>query len=670
MAKKPTMTPITADDPEAKSVDVVAANLEKLKALFPEAVSEDGVNVDVLNQLIGKTVTDAEEKYGLNWHGKRKARQLALMPSTGTLRPCPEESVDWDTTQNLFIEGDNLEVLKLLQKSYANKVKLIYIDPPYNTGGDFVYRDDFQHNIKNYLMLTGQIESDGRTISSNKDASGRFHTDWLNMMYPRLRVAQNLLSNDGLLFISIDDNEAASLRKVCDDIFGEENYRNEIVVRRGAKSVQAQFDTWDKLGSGYERVLMYSKQADYRFPQQRRALEEARAGSWNNHWRGTDRPTMRYPLLGITPEDGQWRWSQARSEVAVANYRQMLSELGKTEETITQDDVDAYYMANIDDDLDFIRLSVNGKPEHYVPPSDSVLLNDIWFDLPTSSSKEVQALFDRKKVFSNPKQTRLVQRILEFSTGDAIVLDFFAGSGTTGHAVMAQNAADGGSRRYILVQLPEPLDIDNKDQKAAAEYCDAMQKPCNIAELTKERLRRAGKKVQDENPLFKGDIGFRVFKLDTSNIRAWSPDPDDLEGTLRDHVEHLAADRSESDVLYELLLKLGLDLAVPIETKSIEDLRLMIADCDKSQINNHKSAMINVHAIGAGTLFACLAESISRDDVETLAQGIIDWHKELAPEGETTIVFRDSGFADDVAKSNLAAILVQAGFDETRIRSL
>jgi len=648
-AKDANTMKIIANDPETQSADILAGNIEQLKTLFPEAFTEDKVDFDVLKQLLGGAVDEREEKYGLNWHGKRRARQLALTPSTGTLRPCPEDSVDWDTTQNLMIEGDNLEVLKLLQKSYAGKVKLIYIDPPYNTGKDFVYPDNFQDNIKNYMELTEQVEG-GRKISSNTEASGRFHTDWLNMIYPRLKLAINLLSDDGIIFISIDDNEAASLRKACDDIYGEENYRNEVIVRRGAKSVQSQFDTWDKLGSGYERVLIYSKRSDYRFPQQRRSLEDTRIGSWNNHWRGTDRPTMRYPLLGITPEEGQWRWSQARSEIAVENYQQLLSELGKTEETITQEEIDTFYMERIDDDLDFLRLSANGKPEHYIPPSDSVLLNDIWFDLPVSSSKEVQALFDRKKVFSNPKQTRLVQRILDFAINDAIVIDFFAGSGTTGHAVMAQNA-DGGKRRYILVQLPEPLNPENKDQKTAADFCDKIGKPRNIAELTKERLRRAGKKIRDENPMFAGDTGFRVFKLDSSNIRAWEPDRDNLDQTLLESIEHLKTGRTEADILYELLLKLGLDLCVPIEKRTI--------------------AGKEVHSIGGGVLLACFATQITRDDVEPLALGIAEWRNNLAPAGESTCVFRDSAFADDVAKTNIVAILAQHGFDEKKhIKSL
>jgi adenine-specific DNA-methyltransferase len=252
-------------------------------------------------------------------------------------------------------------------------------------------------------------------------------------------------------------------------------------------------------------------------------------------------------------------------------------------------------------------------------------------------------------IFDTPKPMRLLQRMLQIGTTPSerdLILDFFAGSGTTGHAVMAQNAADGGSRRYILVQLPEPLDPENKDQKVAAEFCDKLGKPRNIAELTKERLRRAAKKIKDENPLFSGDLGFRVFKLDSSNIRAWEPDRDNLDKTLLDSLEHLKPGRTEADVLYELLLKLGLDLCVPIETREI--------------------AGKTVHAVGGGVLMTCLAETISRDDVEALAQGIIAWHQELGPAGDTTCVFRDSAFADDVAKTNLAAILEQHGIANVR----
>lgn len=236
------MKPLTAQDPETQSPDITAENIEQLKDLFPEAFTERKLDFDVLKQLLGGTLDEREEKYGLNWHGKRRARQLALTPSTGTLRPCPEDSVDWDTTQNIMIEGDNLEVLKLLQKSYSGKVKLIYIDPPYNTGKDFVYPDDFQDNIRNYLELTGQLDSDGNKIASNTESSGRFHTDWLNMIYPRLKVARNLLREDGVIFISIDDNELANLREACDEVFGPENFLG--IACRVSKKANNQGDYW------------------------------------------------------------------------------------------------------------------------------------------------------------------------------------------------------------------------------------------------------------------------------------------------------------------------------------------------------------------------------------------------------------------------------------------
>ncbi len=267
-----------------------------------------------------------------------------------------------------------------------------------------------------------------------------------------------------------------------------------------------------------------------------------------------------------------------------------------------------------------------------------------------STKKELSGLLDGNVVFDSPKPVGLVIRMLDICTDPQsdVVLDFFAGSGTTGHAVIAQNAADGGNRRYVLVQLPEPLDPETKDQKVAAEFCDTLGKPRNIAELTKERLRRAAKKIKDENPMFAGDLGFRVFKLDSSNIRAWEPDRDDLDNSLLAHAEHLKDGRTEQDILYELLLKLGLDLCVPIETRNI--------------------AGKTVHSIGGGVLLACLATQIARDEVEPLAQGIVAWHKALAPAGDTTCVFRDSAFADDVAKTNLAAILNQHGL--TNVRSV
>jgi adenine-specific DNA-methyltransferase len=641
------MKKLTNADPETKSPDIVAENLELLKAMFPELVTEgpDGaaVNVDVLKQLVGdKTVTNADEKYGLNWHGKRRARQLALTPSTGTLRPCPEDSVDWDTTQNLMIEGDNLEVLKLLQKSYAGKVKLIYIDPPYNTGKDFVYPDDFKDNIRHYLELTGQVEG-GRKISSNTDASGRFHTDWLNMMYPRIKLAKSLLRSDGLLLVSSDETEADNLKRICDEVFGEENFVERVVWK-------------NKYGSGaltrgfanvHEYILVYSRdpvenlaaplnddqRAEYKLRDEKYSV---RGGYLTQPLATTSkdpRPNLVYPIFHqgneIWPEK-QWIWSKERLEAAYRNNEVVINQTnGKFSVRLKQ------YLR---DENGVERL---GKPLS--------LMNGPFNQ---EGTEDIARLFD-EKVFTFPKPVALLRYFAALVTNDSdskggIVLDFFAGSGTTGHAVMVQNAADGGNRRYVLVQLPEPLDLDNKDQKVAAEFCDKLGKPRTIAELTKERLRRAAKKIKDENPMFAGDLGFRVFKLDSSNIRAWEPDRNNLDQTLLDHAEHLKDGRTEMDILYELLLKLGLDLCVPIDAKTI--------------------AGKAVQSIGGGVLLACLATQITRDDVEPLAQGIVDWHKALAPAGDTTVVFRDSAFADDVAKTNLSAILNQHGL--TNVRSL
>lgn len=641
MKTEKTMKKLTPNDPETRSIDGVAENIRRLKALFPELVTEGpngaAVNVDVLKALVGDaTVTDADEKYGLNWHGKRRARQLALMPSTGTLRPCPEDSVDWDTTQNLMIEGDNLEVLKLLQKSYAGKVKLIYIDPPYNTGKDFVYPDDYQDNIKNYLELTGQVEG-GRKISSNTEASGRFHTDWLNLMYPRLKIARALLSDEGFIFISIDDGEAASLRRLCDEIFGEENFVAQLVWK---SRVSEDTRATTGVSTDHEYIVCYARGDNVALRGSEKDVEKFSNpdNDPRGPWRSADltglaskaaRPNLHYDLIdpvtgtnyGCPPKG--WRYEKPTMLKKIAEGRILWP------------------------------TTKDGRPRHklFLNELRSLYKNMSSVITGTSTSegtRELNALVGTG-VFTFPKPVELIRRVIEQACGRTdIVVDFFAGSGTTGHAVMAQNAVDGGNRRYVLVQLPEPLDPENNDQKVAADFCDKIGKPRNIAELTKERLRRAAKKIKDENPMFAGDLGFRVFKLDSSNIRAWEPDRDNLEQTLLDSMEHIKPDRTESDVLYELLLKLGLDLCVPIESRTF--------------------AGKEVHSVGGGVLMACLAPKIERAEVEALAQGIVDWHKALAPAGDTTCVFRDSAFADDVAKTNMAAILEQHGI--TNVRSL
>jgi len=660
------MQKITAESPESKSPDLAASNLAQLKALFPELVTEskDGVavNVDVLKQLVGdKVIADSEEKYGLNWHGKRRARQIALTPSAGTLRPCPAESVDWDTTKNLMIEGDNLEVLKLLQKSYAGKVKLIYIDPPYNTGKDFVYPDSFQDNIKNYLEITGQTGDGGKRISSNTEASGRFHTDWLNMIYPRLKLARNLLRDDGLIAISIDDNEIDRLRLALAEVFGEENFAAQICVQSNPRGRQS--DTF--FATVHEYLLIYAKSGEAcgiggaTLTDEQRAefnLTDSEGKAYRLlglRQRGAaslreDRPDMFFPIYvnpsslkvslepaaGFTEtvlprkstgEDGRWMWGKEKCQRDIQLLVPKLIE--------RRSEFDIFV-------IDSLEKGGEERSRKFKTLWDDKKLNT------QNGTQEVKELLG-SAAMSFPKPTALLGDILQLGTNDGdLVLDFFAGSGTTAHAVMLQNASDKSSRRFIVVQLPEPLDHENKDQKAAAEFCDKLKKPRTIAELTKERLRRAAKKVKDENSMFAGDLGFRVFKLDSTNIREWDPKRDDLAASLEQSVEHLKKDRSPDDILYELLLKLGLDLCVPIETK---------------KIGKHE-----VHNIGAGSLLVCLSSSIPQAEVEPLALGIVGWHKELNPAGESTVVFKDSAFADDVAKTNLAAILQQHGIETVR----
>lgn len=618
-----------------QSADIIAENVDQLKNLFPEAFTEGNIDFDTLRQLLGGAIEEREEKYGLNWHGKRRARQLALTPSTGTFRPCPEESVDWDATQNLMIEGDNLEVLKLLQKSYAGKVKMIYIDPPYNTGNDFVYPDNFQDNIKNYLELTGQVEG-GAKISSNTEASGRFHTDWLNMVYPRLKLARNLLREDGVLFISIHYRELAHVLRLCDEIFGEENFVGNVTWKARVKPVNIGEAKYRPQGET-EYVVIYQKSDEEgkfqplytggvrSYPHEINSRKYRLTTILKSNRGANFRNTMSFEIDGYTPPDGQ-RWQGGEEEIKRLNIEGYLEFREGTPFKRYYEDEEG---AEHDPFYCFMESDRTSTSEAGKAELNEILGNDHGFD--------------------TVKPTRLLKTLIQSITipgNNEIVLDFFAGSGTTGHAVMAQNSADGGNRHYVLVQLPEPLDRENKDQKTAAKYCDQIGKPRTIAELTKERLRRAAKNIKDENPLFAGDLGFRVFKLDSSNIRAWQPNRDNLEQTLLDHTEHIVAGRSEQDILYELLLKLGLDLTVPIEQKIIVGK--------------------TVHSIGAGALLVCLSETIDRDAIEALAQGMVSWHKELKPAVDTRLVFRDSAFADDVAKTNLTAILQQHGLDDVR----
>lgn len=646
------------------SADIVSENIEQLKAIFPEASTENGVNFETLRQLLGDAgaLDEGEEKYGLNWHGKKKARQIALAPSAGTLLPCPEESADWDTTQNLFIEGDNLEVLKLLQKPYANKVKMIYIDPPYNTGKEFIYPDRFQDNLDTYLKYTGQVDDEGMKFSSNTESSGRKHTNWLNMMFPRLKLARDLLSDDGVIFISIDDNEQAHLKKVCDEVFGEYNFLATIIVQSNKRG-----QTYKEIAKCHEYLLVYYKSEDAVLGELEKesdlSLEDEFGGYelWelrnrNPKFGKHNRPNLYYPVyvdpnsvnseglanisleqdsqfsLQVLPRNSEgadscWRWGRKKlqSDGIDTNPKIVLAKQKR------------------DGGWNIYEKSRKGTKK----------AKSIWTDNAVISEQgTVEAgRIEMSGILDFPKPLELIKRCVLLGTGNGdTVLDFFAGSGTTANAVMLQCLEDGFERRCISVQLPEvTYELKDGNKIGKKENKTAYEKGFQtIAEIGKERIRRAAKKIKKENPDYKGDLGFKVFKLASSNIKAWNPDRDDLDQTMIDHKEHFIEGRTEQDVLYELLLKRGVELTALIENRTV--------------------AGKTIYSIGHGALFACLNESISREDVEALGQGIINWFKELQPSSETHAFFRDSAFADDVAKTNLAAILEQNGVP--RVRSL
>ena len=639
------MEKIPAD--EFRSPDLTAQNIGQLRTLFPEAFTEGKIDFEVLKQLLGDEIDERDEKYGLNWHGKRRARQLALTPSLGTLRPHPEESIDWDTTQNLMIEGDNLEVLKLLQKSYGGRVKLIYIDPPYNTGKDFVYHDDFRDNIKNYLRVTGQIDGNGHQVSSNAEASGRFHAAWLDMMYPRLKVARNLLRDDGVIFCSIDDREVQNLRLIMDEIFGAENYVGPIIWKNVTDNNPS------KISVEHEYILVYARDSTLVSPVWRSHSspvkdvlvakgaeltsafdDQAELQNQYTTWYRTNKellgPLSDYKFID---PNGVYAGSRSVHNPGKEGYRydvihprtgrackQPLMGYRFPESTMEQLLKEGKIIFG-EDETKLIELKV------YAKDYEEKLSSIYELDGRRGANEWKSLMPEFADSFTTPKPVRLISDFISLAAPDGgIVLDFFAGTGTTGHAVMATNSSGGGPYRFILVQLPEPTQV--------------AQFP-TIANFTEERLIRAGRRLKDEESNARADLGFRVMKLDSSNLRVWEPRPDGLEQMMIDHVDHLVPGRTEQDLLFEILLKRGLDLCSPIEKRQIVDKTVYTVD---------------------GILFVCVSDEIKREEAEDVALGIVKWREELAPEVDSTVVFRDSAFIDDVAKTNTAEILKQHGF--------
>jgi len=676
------MDALTKQDGE--SLNTVKKNIEALKHLLPEAFAEDGIDFEVLRQLLGDEVADGEEKYGLSWHGKKKSRQIALTPSNGTLRPCPQESVDWEATRNLFIEGDNLEILKLLQKSYAGRIKMIYIDPPYNTGKEFIYPDNYQDNLDTYLRYTGQKTEEGFRVSSNTESSGRYHTNWLTMIYPRLKLARSLLSDDGFIFISIDDHEAASLRRICDEIFGEENFVAQFVW-----NTEGHTDNQYDVKVNHEYVLLYSKTAKANVGH----VIDPNTRTESNLWKGFAENSITKNGSANPPSEVTLpigfpcvaQSLQLSSNKPSDRFFESANSLGYISRDLTKQHDVTYPIrldemsvelgllskpcrvysgwANVEKLRQFIRggcvpidegdgnvlsfyLSERGviyyrRDREKARNVVSVLRN-------VGTTEQMRSELERIGVpFQYPKPKQLISYLLKLGAdGGGYVLDFFAGSCTTAHSVFENNLIQEAKLNFIMTQLPEPINPEEAGQKPAFDFCRDLGVAPNIAEIGKERIRRVASKIREENSNFQGDLGFKVFRLDTSNIRAWNPSGSDLEQTLLDHAEHLVEGRNEQDVLYELLLKRGVDLTVPIDEREI--------------------AGKAVYSIGYGVLFACLDASIAKGEVETLGRGIVEWHKELAPDADTQVVFRDSAFTDDIVKTNMTAILEQNGIAHVR----
>ena len=662
---------------ELQSADIVSENIDRLKKLFPEACTENGVDFDVLRQLLGcaHALDEGEEKFGLNWHGKKKARQIALTPSTGTLLPCPDESIDWDTTQNIFIEGDNLEVLKLLQRSYSNKVKMIYIDPPYNTGKEFIYPDKYQESLDTYLKYTGQIDDDGVVSSTDIEKTGRKHTNWLNMMYPRIKLAKSLLKRDGCMFISIDENELSNLKALCDEIYGQENFVECI--------------TWNKripkndkgIGNVHEYILLYTKDNSMKQEFSMRkdgiddiynlmekvkkkglALSEAGQelkklhekngydrgitlykeldedyriwGKINMSWPNADTFGPRYEVLHpitkkpVRVPDRGWRWKKETFDKAASRTNGQYQDIKRLH--------DGSYMCG----RIWFAEDENTQPSsvRYLDDVERFLLRSI-LSMKSDGGIEMERLFEGKSFFSYPKPISLMKALfssISCDNGD-IYLDFFAGSATSAHAISKVNIEDSTQRRYILVQFPEPLAKNSEAFKAGFR---------NLADLAKARIRKVHSEILNRDPDIETDLGFKSFKLSYSNIRPWNPCHQNIGQSLESLETNLLTERSEQDILYELLLKRGLDLAIPIEAK--------------------KASTKTIHSIGHGQLFACLAESFTSKQIEKVGQAIVEWHQELTPDEDTQAFFRDSAFRNDVDKTNMVAILEQNGIKHVR----
>lgn len=626
--------------PKFETPDLTSENIEKIAALFPNCITEmldeerstpekkvykRAVNFELLKQMLSPDVVDGDEAYEFTWVGKKAAIVEANKPIRKTLRPCVAESKDWDTTENLYIEGDNLEVLKLLQESYLGKVKMIYIDPPYNTGNDFIYADDFKMESEEWKVESGEWSEEGDRLFKNTDTNGRFHSDWCSMIYSRLLLARNLLSDDGFIAISIGEEESYNLRKISNEVFGDANFRNILAVRRYDKNLNLQFaeNGLATMNVGLEYILIYSKNPATKMVAIYKASsdERSQSGYWKGFWNNADRPTMRYDVLGVTPADGQWKWKKEVADEAVANYIEYEKSYS------SRMTLEEYWLAT-GKSKRFIRRKPGGTGknlgvEHWVAPADGILRNSNWSDLLVSKPAGMDIKFD------SPKNTDVLKELVKLFgvRGKDIVCDFFSGSATTAHAVMQLNAEDGGHRKFIMVQLPEKCDESSEAYKAGYK---------NICEIGKERIRRAGEKILKEqlannnstlnSPNSKLDIGFRVLKLDSTNMKDVYYAPCDYDqGFLPQMESNIKDDRTDLDLLFGCLIEWGLPLSLPYKSEQIDG--------------------CTVHTYNDGDLIACFDANVPESVV-----------KEIAQRRPLRAVFRDSGFESSPEKINVFEI--------------
>ena len=619
-----------------ETADLTVKNIEKIAALFPNCITETAdengelkkaINFDMLRQMLSEDIAAGDEAYEFTWVGKKAAIVEANKPIRKTLRPCPEESVNWDSTENLYIEGDNLEVLKLLQESYLGKVKMIYIDPPYNTGNDFIYRDDFAVSSDEYAEERGQFDDEGNRLFKNTDSNGRFHSDWCSMMYSRLMLARNLLASNGLVFISINEIEQVNLEKICDEVFGTTNHVATFVWKnkygpgaftKGVASLHEYIICYAKnLPANIEATLSEEEIKKYKLKDEKYATR----GGYITQPLATkskdDRPNLVYPLIHNGKEimpDKQWIWERNRLYDAYNKGEVVINE--------TNGKYSVRFKQYLKDENGVIR---KGKP-----------LSLLTFCFNQDGTKEFDELIGRR-IFDFPKPTELIKyfmslRINEKDDNDFIVLDFFSGSATTAHAVMQLNAEDGGHRKFIMVQIQE-----KPDKEEAIKFLDSIGKPHTICEIGKERICRAARKIAQENPNAQFDGGFRVLKLDDTNMNDVYYSAGDYTQDILSLTEtNVKSDRTDLDLLFGCLLEWGLPLSMPYVSEKIEG--------------------FTVHTYNGGDLIACFDENVPESVI-----------KEIAKRKPLRAVFRDSSFKDSPSKINVGEIFKMLSPD-TRVK--